>query len=143
MPFNYVNGTMVILVDNSTGTALDLGTGIDTCSPVGKQVDELEVTVFADTAERFIRGIEKSRQVTLGGLFNSTVGSTIPDNHYATLVGTIQTIEFAPAGTAAGKRKLIAEFLAVSYQVITVNKQVVRWEAVHRMDGTMNNTGTY
>mgnify|MGYP001610877871 CR=1 FL=1 len=143
MPFNYVNGTMVILVDDSTGTARNLGTAIDTCSPVGKDFDELEVTTFADTAERFIAGIEKSRLVTLGGPFNSTVGVLIPDNLYSTLLGTIQTVEFAPAGTASGKRKITGEFLAKSYNVITVNKVPVRWEAVHRLDGTINNTGTY
>lgn len=135
MAFNYVNGTMVILVDNSTGTPLAL-LNIDTLTPAGKMVDELDVTTFADNVERVIAGIELSQEITLGGPYNGTVGSLIPDNHYSTLIGTIASLEIAPAGTASGKRKILAEYLCKSFQVITVNKQPVRWEAVHKRDGS-------
>ena len=142
MAFNYVNGTMVILVDNSTGTPLAL-LNIDTLTPVGKLVDELDITTFADNVERVMAGIELAQEITLGGPYNGTVGSLIPDNHYSTLIGTIASIEIAPAGTASGKRKFLGEYLAKSFQVISVNKQPVRWEAVHKRDGTINSTGTY
>lgn len=136
-----VSGTSIVRVDNSTGTILSLGTAIDSVSDVGKQVDALEVTAFSDTAERFIAGIEKSQEVTLEGPYEDS-GSAAPDNHYSTLVGTIQTVEFNPAGTASGRRKITGEFLCVSYQVIMAGKAPVRWRAVHKLDGTLNATGT-
>lgn len=143
MPFNLVNGTSVIRIDNSTGTILNLSDQIDTCSAIGKEVDALEVTAFADSAERFVAGIEKSKTLELGGPYNGTSsGSLIADWHYSTLVGTIQTVEINPGGTASGRRKITGEFLCVSFEVQPVNKQVARWRAVHRLDGTLNSTGT-
>ena len=136
-----VSGTSIVRVDNSTGTILSLGTAIDSVSDVGKEVDALDVTSFADTAERFIAGIEKSREVTLEGPYEDS-GSAAPDNHYSTLIGTIQTVEFNPAGTAAGRRKITGEFLCTRYEVIMVGKQPVRWRAVHKLDNTLNATGT-
>ena len=137
-----VSGTAVIRVDNSTGTILVLGTAIDSISDnVGKEVAALDVTSFADSAERFIAGIEMSKQITIEGPYEDS-GSAAPDNHYSTLVGTIQTVEFNPAGTVAGRRKITGEFLCLSYNVIMVGKQAVRWRGVHQLDNTLNTTGT-
>ena len=136
-----VSGTSIIKVDNSTGPLVLLGTAIDSVSDVGKEVDALDVTSFADTAERMIAGIEKSREVTLEGPYEDS-GSAAPDNHYSTLVGTIQTVQFNPAGTVAGRRLITGEFLCLRYEVIMAGKQPVRWRAVHKLDGTLNTTGT-
>lgn len=140
MPFFKVSGSTVILVDDFTGSARALTAFIDGASSPGKRVASLEVTSFADSAERFIAGIEESSEVTLSGPWSDS--ATGQDAYLPALVGTIQTLAFSPAGTGAGARKITGEFLCMSYQMNLEVKGAVRWESRHKLDGTLNNTGT-
>ena len=140
MPFFKVAGNTVVLVDDASGTARALTAFIDTVGGIGKQTAQLDVTSFADSAERIIAGIEESAEVTLSGPWSDS--GTGVDAYLPALVGTINTIEVNPAGTGAGARKITGEFLCLSYKVNMAVKGQVTWESRHKLDGTLNGTGT-
>jgi hypothetical protein len=140
MPFFKVAGSSIVRVDDASGTIRNLTAFIDSVASPGKRVASLEVTAFADSSERFIAGIEESTEVTLAGAWSDS--ATGVDAYLPALVGTIQTLEFNPAGTATGARKITGEFLCMSYVVNLEVKGAVRWESRHKLDGTLNNTGT-
>ena len=140
MPFIRVSGNTVIRVDDFSGTIRALTAFIDTVGGVGKQVGNLDITSFADVAERIIAGIEESGEVTLSGPWSDS--GTGVDAYLPALVGTINTVEINPAGTAAGARKITGEFLCQSYKMTLGVKDAVRWESHHKLDGTLNGTGT-
>ena len=140
MPFTKVSGVTVIRVDDATGSLRDLSAFIEGVSSPGKRVGALDVTSFADGAERFIAGIEESTEVTLSGAWSDS--ATGVDAYLPKLVGTIQTLEFNPIGTATGARRITGEFLCMAYTVNLEVKGSVRWESRHKLDGTLNNTGT-
>lgn len=137
-----VAGVSEVSIDNSAGTLLNMTAYIDTITALGKEITPLEVTTFADSAERFIAGIEVSQEVTISGPFDDAA-TTGPDAVFSTLVGTINTIRFAPAGTASGRRQITGEFLFVSYKVNSAVKERVNYELVAKLDGTLNATGTF
>lgn len=136
-----VAGVTVVRIDNSAGTILDMTQYIDSITTVGKEVAPLEVTSFNDGAERFVAGIEMSEEVTVSGAFDDAATSG-PDAVFPTLVGTINTIEYNPAGTVSGRRKITGEYLFVSYKVSSAVKERVNYELRARRDGTINATGT-
>ena len=115
---------------------------IDTISALGREYMPLEVTTFADSAERFIAGIEVSQEVTIEGPFDDTA-TTGPDAVFSTLVGTINTIRFAPAGTVAGRRQITGEFLFTSYRPNAAVKERLSYTLTAKLDGTLNATGTF
>mgnify|MGYP001564742661 CR=1 FL=1 len=136
-----VAGVTVVRIDNSAGTILDMTQYIDSITTVGKEVAPLEVTSFNDGAERFVAGIEMSEEVTVSGAFDDAATSG-PDAGFPTLGGTINTIEYNPAGTVSGRRKITCEYLFVSYKVSSAVKERVNYELRARRDGTINATGT-
>ena len=140
MPFYKVSGVTVVRVDDFSGTIRALTAFIDTVGGIGKQVGNLDITSFADSAERIIAGIEESGEVTLSGPWSDS--GTGVDAYLPALVGTINTIEVNPAGTGAGARKITGEFLCMSYKMTLGVKDAVRWESRHKLDGTLNGTGT-
>ena len=140
MPFYKVSGVTVVRVDDFSGTIRALTAFIDTVGGIGKQVGNLDITSFADSAERIIAGIEESGEVTLSGPWSDS--GTGVDAYLPALVGTINTIEVNPAGTGAGARKITGEFLCMSYKMTLGVKDPVRWESRHKLDGTLNGTGT-
>ena len=141
MPFVRVGGNTIILVDDASGTARNLTAYITSVSAIGRKQMVLDVTSFADSAERIIAGIEESGEVTVSGKW-STDG-TGPNGYYPALVGTIQTLEVGPNGTAATNRRIRGEFLCMEYNIVTEVKGEVQWEARHKLDGTLDGTGTY
>ena len=140
MPFFRVAGNTVVLVDDATGTARALTAFIDTVGGIGKQTAQLDITSFADAAERIIAGVEESGEVTLAGPWSDS--ATGQDAYLPALVGTINTIAVSPAGTGAGARKITGEFLCTSYKLTLDVKGAARWESHHKLDGTLNGTGT-
>lgn len=141
MPFIRVGGNTIVLIDDASGTARNLTAYITSVSAIGRRQTALDITSFADGAERIIAGIEESGEVTVSGKW-STDG-TGPNAYYPALVGTIQTVEVGPNGTATTNRRIRGEFLCTEYNVITEVKGEVQWEARHKLDGTLDGTGTY
>lgn len=139
--FVRVAGNTIVLIDDATGGARNLTAYITSISAVGKRVAALDVTSFADAAERIIAGIEESGEITIGGKW--ATDGTGPNAYYPALVGTIQTVEIAPNGTASTNRKIIGEFLCMGYDVNMEVKSEITWEGRHKLDGTLNATGTY
>mgnify|MGYP001559554080 CR=1 FL=1 len=141
MPFVRVNANTVVIIDDVNGTARNLSAYITSVSAIGRKVAALDVTSFADAVERIIAGVEESGEVTVQGKWNTD--ATGPNGYYPALVGTINTVEVGPNGTAAGARRIRGEFLCTSYDVLADVKGEVQWQAVHKLDGTLDGTGTY
>lgn len=108
---------------------------IDTVSNVGKEIMPLDVTTFADSAERFIAGIEVSQEITIAGPYDDTA-TTGQDAVMGTLVGATQTFEVNPVGTAAGARKISMEMLWTGYKVIGAVKERMQYELTGKQDGS-------
>lgn len=131
-----VAGNTVYKQDDKNGTIRDLVSYVDTITSLGQEFMPLDVTAFADGAERVIAGIEKSVEWTISGFFEDTA-TTGPDAVLAPLVGTLGTFEYYPAGTTAGRRKLSGECLCIFYRPKAEVKGRVEYEAGFKLDGTM------
>lgn len=131
-----VSGNSVVKIDDALGTLRDLSAYVDTISALGKEVQELDVTSFADTAERVIAGIETAQEFTISGHFDDT-GTTGPDAVLAPRVGTLGTWEWYPIGTTSGRRKFSGESLCKSYKIGGEVKGRVQYECVMKQDGTV------
>lgn len=134
-----VAGNCVVRIDNSAGAIQNMTSYIDTVSAVGKEYMPLDVTMFSDTAERVIQGIEMSSEVTVSGAFDDTA-TTGPDAIFGTLVGTINTFEFNPVGTVSGARKISGEFLWLSYKIVNAVKERVNFELTGKLDNVLTIT---
>jgi len=135
-----VAGKTAVVIDNALGTRVDMTAYIDSIGALGKEMQSLDVTTFADAAERVIAGIESSQEFTISGAFDDTA-TTGPDAVFSARVGTLGTWEYYPIGTALGSRKFSAEALCTAYRVKAEAKGRVEYEAVFKQDGTVT-TGT-
>ena len=128
-----VAGNTIIKIDNAGGTLIDLSAYIDTISALGREFQNLDVTSFADAAERIIAGIEASQEFTISGHFDNTA-TTGPDAVLAPLVGTLGSWQFFPVGTTAGYRKFSGEALCTSYKIGAEVKGRVQYDCVFKQD---------
>ena len=131
-----VAGNTVVKSTDIGGSTRDMSSYVDTVDALGKEVDILDVTSFADTAERVIAGIQKSNAWKWQGFYDDTT-TTGPDFVFGSLVGTFSNLEFHPAGTASGRRKMTGSFLCVSYMPSTEVKGRVNYEVSWKLDGTL------
>ena len=131
-----VAGNTEIKIADSGGTLRNMTSYVDTMGALGKEVASLDVTSFADAAEKIIAGIETSQEFTLAGHFDDTA-TTGPDAVFAPLVGTKASFEFYPIGTTAGRRKFSGTALELSYKITAAVKERVAYEATFKLDGTM------
>lgn len=130
-----VAGISEFKCDNAGGTLINLRGYVDTISALGKQVAQLDVTTFADAAERVIAGIEESQEFTISGAFDDTA-TTGPDVVLSGRVGSLGSWEWSPMGTVAGSRKFSGEALCIRYTVTGEVKGRVQYEAAFKMDGS-------
>ena len=137
MAFYKVNANSVYGLADSGGTRRVMTAYIDTISVLGKEVDALDVTAFADAAERVIAGIEKSQEWTLSGIFDDTATSG-PDAVLGTLVGVLGTFDWSPIGTVAGRRKFSGTALCLAYHTRSAVKGRVEFDARFKLDGTIS-----
>lgn len=129
-----VGTNSVIRFDASAaGTLVNLTAYVDSVDGVGREFMSLDVTAFADGAERIIPGIEIGQEFTVAGHFDDT--STGPDVVFGSLVGTIASVEWNPIGTAAGRRKITFEAMCLRYLPRAAVKGRVEYEAAFKMDG--------
>ena len=133
-----VSGVTVIRIDASAGGALsDISDQVDTISPGGgKVIQSLDVSTFADAAERVIAGIEESQEFSLSGPFDDKTPTGI-DSIMGTAIGTILSFEINPAGTVSTRRKYTCEVLVTSYQPDLTVKDKVGYTLVLKLDGAM------
>jgi hypothetical protein len=131
-----VSGNSEVWHDNNGGTLRNLSLYVDSMSAFGKQYASLDVTSFADSAERVIAGIEESQEYTLSGHYDDTA-TTGPDAILAPLVGTLGSGTLYPVGTAAGSRKFTWEDLCTGYKITAEVKGRVQYEATFKVDGSV------
>lgn len=131
-----VSSNSIFRVDATAGgTLINMTAYIDTIDGLGRAYGQLDVTAFADAAERFIPGIELAQEWTVAGHFDDT--STGPHGVFSLVVGTIVTTEWNPAGTASTRPKFTTEALVAFYRVRGEVKGRLEYEAGFRQDGTM------
>ena len=123
----------------TTATLRNMTQYIDTVSALGKDLADLDVTSFADAAERFIAGIEQSQTFTINGFFEDTA-TTGPDIVFSPVNGSIGTVQFFPAGTVTGRRLFSMQAFVSSYKVTAAVKGRVEYVVVYKQDGSMTNT---
>ena len=131
-----VAGKTEVKFDDNGGTLRSMTAYVDTIEPVGKEFDQLDVTSFADTAERVIAGIELSQEFAVEGHFDDTA-TTGPDAVFAPLPGTLGSFEFFPVGTSGGDRKFSCETLCLSYKITGRVKERVNYTARFKQDNAM------
>src|SRR5918992_4198889 len=123
-----VAGNSYIEVDDAEGTPRDLSPYLEEIEPLGPEVSFLDVTGLNDTAQRVIAGVQSGREFALRGFFDDTA-TTGPDAVLSGIVGQIGTVSYGPAGNSSGQRKVIGEFLCLSYRIISKVNNQVRFEA--------------
>lgn len=133
-----VSGVSVIKLDASAGGALsDISNQVDTISPGGgKTVQSLDVSTFADAAERVMAGIEESQEFTLEGPFDDSAPTGI-DRIMGSAVGTILSLQISPQGTGATARKFSCETLVTAYSVNLSVRERVSYTLTLKQDGAM------
>lgn len=131
-----VSGTTIVTFTDAAGTIRSMGAYIDSMSNIGRALQDVDVTNFADTAERFIAGIEVSPVITVNGPFEQT-GTIGPDPVFVLLVGSSTTMVFNPVGTAAGARRYTIVGTATKFDVIANVKERVNYVFEFRKDGTV------
>lgn len=136
-----VAGVSVVKVSDPTTTATlrDMTQYIDTISALGKEITPLDVTSFADSAERIIAGIEVSQEFTIEGFFDDAA-TTGPDIVFGPVNGSIGTVEFHPMGTASGKRIYRTQAMVTSYKAAAAVKERVNYTVTYKCDGSMTST---
>ena len=109
---------------------------VDTLDPIGIEFMQLDVTAFTDTGERVMPGIQVAQEIAVSGAFEGTT-TTGPDVVYTTMVGTIGTFQYYPAGSSGGERFYTGACMFVSYKPSGEAKGRVNYEARLKVDGTI------
>lgn len=136
-----VNNNTIVTITDLGGTVRNMTAYIDNMSNYGRELADIDVTSFADAAERFIAGIELSPEITMSGAYEQT-GTIGPDPVFVNLVGTFGTLTIAPVGTASGSRRYIFQALVRSFVIEGAVKERVGYRSMVRKDGTVS-VGTY
>jgi len=136
MAMTPIAGTAEIKIDDSGSTQRNMSAYVTSISDLGKEITALDVTTFADSAERVLAGIEISQEFSITGPFDDTATSG-PDAVFGTLVGVIADFEWHPKGTASGKRKISGKALCTSYKPTGEVKGLATYTTTFKVDGAV------
>ena len=128
-----VQANTTILVDDSGGTPRDISAHVTAISDFGKEVNEVDDTTFADTAESMITGIERSQSLTIDAFFDDTA-TTGSDTVFNGIVGLIGTVKVY---SVTSVRSFSAEMLCTGVKVLGSLGDYVRIQATFRQDGAV------
>ena len=136
MAMTPIAGTAEIKIDDSASNLRNMSAYVTSISDTGKEITALDVTTFADSAERVLAGIELSQEFSITGPFDDTATSG-PDAVFGTLVGVIADWEWHPKGTASGKRKVSGKALCTSYKTTGEAKGLTTYTTTFKVDGAV------
>lgn len=126
-------GNMTVLVDDSVGTPRDISAHVTEIDTFGREYTPVDDTVYADTAESAVAGIEASQEFGLKG-FLDDAATTGSDTVLSGIIGTIVTVKVT---AKSGVRSFSCEALCISYKITGDLKGFVMFEARFKQDGVV------
>jgi hypothetical protein len=113
----------------------DLSTYINSVS-VSRTADTAETSAFGSSTKSFVSGL-RDATITVSGMFDAAVYSTI-----AGWLGTSQTWEYGPAGSASGRVKVSGSGIVTSVELSSSVGEVVAANISIQVSGTVTD-GTF
>lgn len=125
-----------IAVADAAGVLRDLSPWVERIGLLGRAVSAVDVTGVNDAAARTAAGPEPAQEFVITGRWDDT--PTIgPDATLSGIVGRTTAVQYGPAGSAPGQRRISGQFLCLSYRVSSKAGEPVRFEAAFRQDGAV------
>ena len=103
---------------------------------VSRSADTADTTTFSSSSKTYIAGL-KDASITLSGLFDATVYSTI-----AGWLGSSQTFEYGPAGSGSGKVKVSGSALITGVELGSAVGEAVTANITLQVSGAVTD-GTF
>jgi len=103
---------------------------------VSRTADTAETSAFSSSSKTYVAGL-KDASITLSGMFDATVHTTVQG-----WLGTSQTFEYGPAGSAAGRVKVSGSALVTSVEMASAVGAVVTLNINLQVTGTVTD-GTF
>jgi len=125
--------TMVILLDNSSGTTVDVS-GYANKIDFGFPVDMLDTTVFGSSSKQFMPGFVGGDDIAIGFRYDPTIEAQLAGISPLT---TTSTLIISPEGTTAGNVKYTIETFLMDYKVGAAP------ESIDEIAATFRKTGAY
>lgn len=109
----------VIKIDNAAGALVDIS-AISNAGDLSNSLGTGETTSFGNGNKTFIAGL-KEGTFSIGGTYDNVQDAMITAAIDAVAAGTLasMSLEYYPAGTAAGKVKYACETIPTSYTIST------------------------
>ncbi len=123
-----------LLVDNASGTPVDLTAFVDSVEWGGFETETKETTVFGQDAKTYAPGLSDGK-VSATGKYDAAVGG--PDAVLRALrgVGPL-TVEWQPEGAGTGKPFRRVEAILTSYVASVPVGEIITWSASWQVSGT-------
>ena len=127
-------GRSHVAVEDAGGVMRDLSPWVERIGPLGQELTARDAAGVNDGNPRTAAGAEVAQEFTLSGRWDDTpvIG---PDAVLAGIVGRTVAVEYGPAGSGPGRRRVSARFVCLSYRISSAAGESVRFEARFRQDG--------
>jgi predicted secreted protein len=120
------------------GTAASLVNLSDTLNEISmpREIETAETTAFGTGDKTYISGLADAT-VSLSGMFDATIDTTIGGNIANLKSGSVSSLSFSygPAGSAGGSPKFTGEALITSYEVSSPVGDVVTYSLELQVTG--------
>lgn len=120
------------------GTAASLVNLSDTLNEISmpREIETAETTAFGTGDKTYISGLADAT-VSLSGMFDATIDTTIGGNIANLKSGSVASLsfEYGPAGSAGGSPKFTGEALITSYEVSSPVGDVVTYSLELQVTG--------
>lgn len=103
---------------------------------VSRSADTADTTAFGSSTRSFVAGL-KDATISVSGMFDATVYSTI-----AGWLGTSQTFEYGPAGSASGRVKVSGSGIITGVELGSAVGEVVTANITVQVSGAVTD-GTF
>ena len=127
-------GRSHVAVEDAGGVMRDLSPWVERVGPLGQELTARDAAGVNDGNPRTAAGAEVAQEFTLSGRWDDTLGIG-PDTVLAGIVGRTVAVEYGPAGSGPGRRRVSGRFVCLSYRISSAAGEPVRFEARFRQDG--------
>ena len=127
-------GRSYVAVEDGGGVMRDLSPWVERIGPLGRELTARDTSGVNDGAPRTASGTETAQEFTLAGRWDDTPGIG-PDVVLSAIVGRTVAVEYGPAGSGPGQRRVFGRFVCLSYRISSTAGEPVRFTAVFRQDG--------
>ncbi len=127
-------GRSHVAVEDAGGTMRDLSPWVERVGPLGRELSARDAAGVNDAAPRSMAGAELAQEFTLSGRWDDTP-TVSPDAVLSGIVGRTVAVDYGPAGSGPGRRRVSGRFVCLSYRISSAAGEPVRFTAVFRQDG--------